>query len=96
MKPVEIEEAEGTRKVLLAKNQPQYGSLPALVYPDGVVLSRWQPTFDERRAIADGANVDLWVWTFGRPHQPVNLQVQGVQDDFPDRDIIDTDDGDDD
>ena len=78
MEPADIDEIEGARKIVLAKDQPQYGDLPALLFPDGAVLSQWSPNFEERQAILDGADVWLWVWTHGRPHQPVSLQVQGI------------------
>ena len=78
MEPVDIEEREGTTKVILAKDQPQYQPLPALRYSDGVVLTEWRPTAEERGALMDGANVYLWTWTLGRPFPPTKVEVQGV------------------
>ena len=78
MIPVDIEEQEGFKKVRIAEHQPQYETLPALVSPEGWNVSEWQLTEDERLAILDGATVYLYVWTFGRSMQPVNLAVRGV------------------
>lgn len=75
MDPVEQVEAEGTTLVTFAKDQPEYIPLPALVYPDGKVLTEWKPTEAERAAIAAGENIRLWIWTFGKPLQPVALTV---------------------
>jgi len=66
MRPVEQFEAEGTTLVLIAKDQPEYLTLPALVFPDGKVLTEWQPSEAERTAIARGENVRLWIWVFPR------------------------------
>ena len=78
MKPVDIEEQEGLTKVRIAEHQSQYETLPALVSPEGWNLSEWQLDEKERGAIMDGATVYLYVWTFGRAMQPVNLAVRGA------------------
>lgn len=75
MEPIEQFEHAGTRAITFAKDQPEYTPLPALVYPDGKVLTEWTFTDEERAAIARGENVRLWVWTFGHPLQPVALEV---------------------
>jgi hypothetical protein len=62
---------------LIAKDQPEYIPLPALVFPDGKIMTEWVLTEEERQRIADGENVRLWVWTFGHPLQPVCLMVTG-------------------
>ena len=46
----------------IAKNQPEYRTLPALVYQDGKVLTEWRFTEEERAAIARGEDLRLWVW----------------------------------
>ena len=74
------------RFVEIAKDQPQYQTLPALVYTDGKVLTEWTLTEAERVAIARGENIRLWIWvypprcevchTIGQPRlQPVALEV---------------------
>jgi hypothetical protein len=63
------------RFVEFAKDQPQYQTLPALIYRDGVVMTEWVLTEDERLAILSGENIRLWISTFGKPLQPVHLEV---------------------
>lgn len=51
--------------------------LPALrgeapVYP---VYSRWKLTEDERRQIAEGADVYIFQWTFGHQYQPTQVFI---------------------
>lgn len=75
MHPVEQFEMEGAQLVVFAKDQAEYVPLPALVFPDGKVLTEWALTEDERAAIGRGENLRLWIWTFGRPLQPVALDV---------------------
>jgi hypothetical protein len=52
------------RYVVIAKDQPEYIPLPALVYTDGKVLTEWRFTEEEREAITRGENLRLWVWVF--------------------------------
>lgn len=75
MEPVEQFACDGARAVVFAKEQPEYRALPALVFPDGKVLTEWAFSNDERAAIARGENLRLWVWTFGNPLQPVALAL---------------------
>lgn len=68
MKAIEQPPAEGVRSVTFGGptvNQPEYQPLPALVYPDGCILTEWVPTEEERLAIAQGENIRLWTWTNG-------------------------------
>lgn len=77
MEPTEIS-GEG-RPVVFAENQPEYFPLPARVTEDGQVRTRWQFTLDERRAIADGACLELTLHTFGNALQPVHLEIEGIE-----------------
>jgi len=82
MEPIEIpdDEMRGGERVVFAADQPEYRPLPALRYPFyGTVRTRWRLSENERRAILDGANVELSIVTFGAPLQPVVLSVQGVE-----------------
>lgn len=63
------------RFVEIAKNQPEYLTLPALVFNDGRVLTEWRFTEAERVAIARGENLRLWIWTCGHPLQPIALEI---------------------
>lgn len=75
MQPVEQFPVEGTRPVVFARDQPEYDPLPALVFPDGKIVTEWTFTEEERAAIAKGENLRLWIWTFGQRLQPVALQI---------------------
>ena len=66
---------EGTRAFVIAKDQPPYRALPALVTPDGQVLSQWVLTDDERLRIAAGEPLTLVQHTFGGALQPIRLGV---------------------
>ena len=63
------------RFVEIAKDQPEYRTLPALVYKDGKILTEWSLTEDERARLIRGENLRLWIWSFGQPLQPVALEV---------------------
>lgn len=74
------------RYVEIAKNQPEYQTLPALVYNDGSVLTEWDLTEDERLRLIRGERILLWVWAFptrcrhcdlvnGPKLQPIALEV---------------------
>jgi hypothetical protein len=58
-----------------AKTQPEYQTLPALVWRDGRILTEWIFSEEERARVARGENLQLWIWTFGQPLQPVALAV---------------------
>jgi hypothetical protein len=64
-------------KVVFAKDQPEYMQLPAVRVesPERQVLTRWQLSEEDRQKIAAGADVYLWVSTFGQPLQPVAVEV---------------------
>ena len=61
-----------------SEDQPEYQTLPAIVLPDGRIVSQWRPTEDELKALFAGAPVTLVVWTFRQPLQPVALVVGGA------------------
>jgi hypothetical protein len=81
MEPVDITQQavgdETVRPVIYAKDQPEYIPLPALIYPDGKILTEWSLSEEERARILRGETIRLWVWTFGQPLQPVALEVTG-------------------
>lgn len=52
---------DGTEAVIFARDQDAYQSLPALVYPDGTILTEWSFTEEERTQIARGENLRLWI-----------------------------------
>jgi hypothetical protein len=65
----------GGQYVVLGAHQPGYIPLPAVMAPDGLVLTEWEPTAEELAAIIEGGRLRLWVSTFGRGFPPVALEV---------------------
>ena len=78
MKPTNPDGLPGSQEIF-AKDQPEYNPLPATVDGDKV-WSRWSLTEVERRAILDGACVELAVYTFGQKLQPLYMRIQGVEE----------------
>lgn len=77
MNPVEPRR-EGHR-VVYGVGQPQYRPLPAVLTAEGCWTS-WELTLEERRAILDGARVELFIMTFDSPLQPVRLCIEGIEE----------------
>jgi hypothetical protein len=65
------------KEVVYAKEQPQYIPLRTLVSagPDRKVYSRWTLTAEQRKRVADGADVFLELLTFGHPLQPIRMAI---------------------
>lgn len=66
------------REVVIAKDQPEYLPLPAVVLdkaPGMPVMTRWRLTDEERELVKFGHDIVLTQMTFGGPLQPVHLQV---------------------
>jgi hypothetical protein len=59
------------------RDQPQYLPLPARTVdgPEGLVITEWQLTEEERTLIAHGENIRLSVMTWGERLQPVRLDI---------------------
>ncbi len=70
-----------SREVVYAKDQPQYIPLRSLVSSDYThsVISRWTLTPEQRKAVADGADVFLELATFGHPLTPIRMAVSDGQ-----------------
>lgn len=66
---------EGAQRIVFAEHQPEYEPLPAGVDRQGLVLTEWELTADELERLVRGAHVRLWIYTFGRQLQPVQLEV---------------------
>jgi len=64
---------EGSRPFLIAKNQDEYITLPAVVTPRATVITRWTLTDEERVALIAGADVFLTI--YGAPIRPVWVSV---------------------
>lgn len=67
------------RSVTIAENQEEYDDLPALVYPEGSVLTHWSLSPEEIEALKTGSSIQLWVWTFAGAFPPIALRVEGVK-----------------
>lgn len=71
MKPIEFPE----QTIIIAKDQPEYMSLPAHVSSAGIVTSLWNLTWRERFVLL--LTGKLWVhqWAFFSPLQPQSFSV---------------------
>lgn len=67
----------GPIEIVLGKDQPEYTPLPAVYLDNGQrpMITRWRFSDEERKVIAEGADVVLTQLTFGNPFSPVHLQV---------------------
>lgn len=66
---------DGGTLIVFAKDQPEYQPLPASVDANGLVMTEWEPTEDERHALMLGGRVRIWLHTFNRPLQPIRVEV---------------------
>ena len=62
-------------EITFAKHQPQYGALRALANKDGIVLTRWRLTPEQRDALETGADIFVECATFNKPLQPIRLAI---------------------
>lgn len=67
--------------VVIAENHPDYLPLPIRLPdasdPQGVMITRWAFSDEERKAVAAGADLMLRVLTFRHPIQPMALWIAG-------------------
>lgn len=70
-------------EIILGGNQPDYQPLHVLRTPGPAygVMSRWVPSDEERKLIAEGADCYLTLWTFGSPYPPTMLHVMRASTD---------------
>lgn len=80
MNPIDPGHEHG-RRIEITKEQEEYSTLVARTPDDleGTIVTRWQFSDEERRAMAAGADVYLRVLTFGRPLQPLQMSVCGME-----------------
>lgn len=64
---------EGSMPHLVGQKQAQFVTLPAIITPGHVVITRWELTDEERVALIAGADIFLTIW--GTPIRPVYLSV---------------------
>ena len=63
-------------ELIIAEHQDEYHNLPAISVSPGIIITRWELTFWERIRLFFGGSVYLWVWSFGKPLQPVLLETK--------------------
>ncbi len=79
MKPISPQ--TGGTETVFAKNQPEYQPLPIAIHrvPDNAraryLVSRWQPTPEQREAIARGEDIYVAQLNFQTPMTPMIVQV---------------------
>lgn len=61
--------------IVIAKDQPEYIPLPAFFTPEGYVITEWELTAEELARLMTGGRLRLSILTFGRPLQPLILEV---------------------
>ena len=71
MRPIQFLEAN----CVLAKNQPEYVSIPAYKTKNGKVITKWRLTFKERIKLLFGQKLWITVLTFNKPFQPISLNI---------------------
>ena len=76
MKPIDF---KGRNRVF-AKDQPEYGQLPAHKTHGGLVTSCWKMSFKERLKVLMTGEVWLQLLTFNQPLQPQLLSVDSPVD----------------
>jgi hypothetical protein len=64
-------------EIKLGEGQPEYQVLPALrsTTPEHAVMSRWEPSPEERQMIAKGADIFVSIWTFDNLYPPTLVRV---------------------
>lgn len=79
MKPIDFEPKRewNAQKVMIAEKQEGYKTLPAAVFPEGSILTLWEPSEEERAALIRGESLQLWVWSYNS-FSPVQIRVNGV------------------
>lgn len=76
MTPQKIETCPAdARPATFAKDQPQYRQLPAVVFSDGLVVTRWRLSLRERLRVLFGSGIFVSKLTFNQPLQPMKVGI---------------------
>jgi hypothetical protein len=66
-------------RVLFAKDQPPYTSLPASVDGEGCVMTEWEPSAEDLAVILNGGRIRIWLQgtgvEMGRPLTPMTVEA---------------------
>lgn len=65
----------GARAAVFGAGRTDVDALPGAVDDAGLVLSEWEPSAEDLERILSGARIRLFVWTAGKPLQPVCVDV---------------------
>jgi hypothetical protein len=63
-------------ELLIAKDQDEYETLPAVDCGNGVILTRWEVTEEDLERIKETKSIYIYLWTFGNPVQPLSVTSQ--------------------
>lgn len=77
MKPIKFKGVNRT----FGANQPEYRPLPALVTPDGQVVTCWEFTDEEVEVLIKNKCIYIQQLTFNQPFQPI-LPIVELGDDI--------------
>ncbi len=74
-----------SQEVVYAKDQPEYIPLRTLKHDNvmGCVVSRWSLTEEQRKAVAEGADIILEQSTIHRPLNPIRMGVGDGKSECP-------------
>lgn len=76
MKPVSpVIDGLQEQEILIAKDQPEYGTLPALKADEGYILSRWEVTDEDLANITKTRSVYLYLDVGEGPVPPMSLET---------------------
>jgi hypothetical protein len=74
-----VSPSTGAPEIVLAEEQEQYRPITVARYMDQqdrvILLSRWRLNDGDRARIAAGEDIYIGLLTFGRPMQPLSVQV---------------------
>jgi hypothetical protein len=79
MNPVEppFPPVAGWRTVVYGASQPDYRALPSVVREDGLTITEWEITEEERLVLLRSGRIRISVLTFNGPLQPLLPEVIG-------------------
>lgn len=69
----------GCAEIVIAKDQPPYTPISAVVVDSATILTRWRLSWWERLIVLFRGDVYLYVMTFGKPLQPLAMQAAKPQ-----------------
>lgn len=80
MKPITPNVEGWTNVVISASGLPDTEDLVAARVGAREYYTLWEPSFNERRAILDGARIEIWFTRTMPGFNPMSVGVEGVRD----------------